>query len=307
LTVDILVPFYGDAALLREAVDSVLAQDDPDWRLTVVDDNEHDQSPDDAAPWFATLGDDRVRYLRNPANLGLTANFNRCIDLVEHDLAVLMGCDDRLLPGYVRTVRAAHAAHPDAGIIQPGVRVIGSDGRPARTLVDEAKRRVYAPRVRGRATLAGEDLAVSLLRGDWLYFPSLAWRADVLTSVRFRSDLRVIQDLALLMELVLRGTPLAVDDTVCFEYRRHDASESSATAFDGSRFTEAGAFFADTAARLREHGWPRAARVARRHLSSRIFALTTLPRALRAGAGAGALARHAFGRVSPRAGTGRSR
>ena len=234
-------------------------------------------------PWFATLGDERVRYLRNPANLGLTANFNRCLDLVEHDLAVLMGCDDRLLPGYVRTVRAAHAAHPGAGIVQPGVRVIGSDGRPARTLVDEAKRRIYAPR--GRATLAGEELAVSLLRGDWLYFPSLSWRADVLTSVRFRPDLRVIQDLALLMELVQRGVRLVVDDTVCFEYRRHGASESSATAFDGSRFTEAGEFFADTAQRLAEHGWPRAARVARRHLSSRIFALTKLPQRAAPGRG----------------------
>jgi glycosyltransferase involved in cell wall biosynthesis len=290
LTVDILIPFYGDGALLREAVHSVLAQDDPDWRLTVVDDG----GPDDVEPFFAPLGDDRVRYLRNPANLGLTGNFNRCLDLVEHDLAVLMGCDDRLLPGYVGTVRAAYAACPDAGIVQPGVRVIGSDGRPVRTLVDEAKRRIYAPR--GRASLAGEELAVSLLRGDWLYFPSLAWRADVLTSVRFRKDLRVIQDLALLMELVQRGVRLVVEDAVCFEYRRHDASESSATAFDGSRFTEAGEFFAATAGRLTEHGWPRAARVARRHLSSRIFALTKLPRALRQGAGARALTRHAFGR-----------
>jgi hypothetical protein len=82
---------------------------------------------------------------------------------------------------------------------------------------------------------------------------------------------------------------------VCFEYRRHDASESSATAFDGSRFTEAGAFFADTAARLAEHGWPAAARVARRHLSSRIFALTMLPRSLHERAGVGALARHVLG------------
>jgi hypothetical protein len=177
------------------------------------------------------------------------------------------------------------------------VRVIGSDGRPVRTLVDEAKRRIYAPR--GRSSLAGEELAVSLLRGDWLYFPSLAWRADVLTSVRFRKDLRIIQDLALLMELVQRGVRLVVDDTVCFEYRRHDASESSATAFDGSRFTEAGAFFADTAERLAEHGWPRAARVARRHLSSRIFALTKVPGALRHGEGARALTRHAIGRGQP--------
>jgi glycosyltransferase involved in cell wall biosynthesis len=275
---------------LREAVTSVLAQDDPHWRLTVVD----DRSPQDVGPWLDTLGDERVRHLRNPENLGLTGNFNRCVDLVEHDLAVLLGCDDRLLPNYVRTVRAVHAADPDAAIIQPGVRVIDAAGRPVRTLVDEAKRRVYAPRE--PVALAGEDLAVSLLRGDWLYFPALAWRADVLTTVRFRRDLRVIQDLALLMELVLRGARLVTDDTVCFEYRRHAASESSATAFDGSRFTEAGAFFADTADRLAAHGWPRAARVARRHLSSRIFALTMLPRTLLHPAGLLALARHVLGK-----------
>jgi glycosyltransferase involved in cell wall biosynthesis len=290
-TVDLLVPFYGDAALLREAVASVLAQDDPNWKLTVVDDG----GPDDVAAWFATVDDERVRYLRNPENLGLTGNFNRCLELVEHEVAVLLGCDDRLLPNYVGTVRAAYADHPDAGIVQPGVRVIGGDGEPVRTLVDEAKRRVYAPKVTGRRTLAGEELAVSLLRGDWLYFPSLAWRADAITAVRFRPELRVIQDLALLVELVVRGERLVVDDTLCFEYRRHAASESSATAFDGSRFTEAGEFFADTAVRLAEHGWPRAARVARRHVSSRLFALTMLPQALRQRAGVGALARHVFG------------
>ncbi len=296
-TVDVLMPYYGDVALMREAVTSVLAQTDGRWRLTVVDDRPVTGGPDEVPDWFAALGDERVRYLRNPENLGLTANFNRCIELVEHDLAVLMGCDDRMLPGYVGTVLGVHAEDPDAGIIQPGVRVIGSDGRPARTLVDEAKRRVYAPRVAGRLTMAGEDLAVSLLRGDWLYFPALAWRADALAAVRFRPDLRVIQDLALLMELVGRGERLVVDETVCFEYRRHDASESSATAFDGSRFTEAGAFFADTADRMAERGWPKAARVARRHLSSRIFALTMLPQAVRQRSGVGALTRHVFGRA----------
>jgi glycosyltransferase involved in cell wall biosynthesis len=295
-TLDILIPHYGDAALLREAVESVLAQDDKRWRLTVVDDHPQTAGPDDVRAWFDTVDDERVRYLRNPRNLGLTGNFNRCLELVEHDLAVLMGCDDRLLPNYVGTVLDAYADHPDAGIIQPGVRVIGGDGRPARTLVDVAKRRLYAPKATGRLTLAGEELAVSLLRGDWLYFPALTWRAEALTAVRFRRDLRVIQDLALLMELVQRGERLVVDPTLCFEYRRHDASESSATAFDGSRFTEAGRFFADTAERMAEHGWRKAARVARRHLSSRIFALTMLPRALRQRSGVGALTRHVFGR-----------
>ncbi|GAB3429724.1 glycosyltransferase family 2 protein [Actinophytocola sediminis] len=290
-TLDIMVPFYGEVSLLREAVGSVLDQDDPRWRLTVVDDGDDPE----VAEWFATLDDDRVRYLRNPRNLGITGNFNRCLDLVEHELCTLMGCDDRLLPNYVGSVLAVSADHPDAGLIQPGVRVIGGDGRPTKTLVDEAKRRLYAPKVEGRLEMSGEDLAVSLLRGDWLYFPSLVWRTKLLTGLRFREELRVIQDLALLVDLVVRGAKLVVDETVAFEYRRHGASESSAAAFDGSRFTEAGDFFVDTADRMVAHGWPRAARVARRHLSSRLFALTMLPQAVRQRAGIGQLTRHVFG------------
>lgn len=288
-TVDILMPYYGDDALMREAVRSVLAQDDPRWRLTVVDDGSVAGVPD----WFAGLGDRRVRYQRNEQNLGVTGNFNKCLTLAEHELVVLMGSDDRMLPDYVGTVIAAHEAEPDAGIIQPGVRLIDAAGRSTRTLVDEAKRRIYAPRVHGRRLLSGEELALSLVRGDWLYFPSLCWKASALRDIRFREDLRVIQDLALLLELVQRGESLLVDETVCFEYRRHGGSESSTTAQAGSRFVEAEDFFLQTADRLRAHGWDKAAKAARLHLSSRLFALTMVPRADRAGAKA--LVRHAFG------------
>ena len=38
MTVDILFPFYGDVAMMKEAVRSVLRQTNPDWRLIVVDD-----------------------------------------------------------------------------------------------------------------------------------------------------------------------------------------------------------------------------------------------------------------------------
>jgi glycosyltransferase involved in cell wall biosynthesis len=293
MIVDIVMPYYGDADLMRAAVRSVLAQDDPHWRLTVVDDGTVAGVPE----WFAGLGDDRVRYLRNEHNLGVTGNFNKCLDLLEHEVAVLMGCDDLLRPNYVRTVLAVYADHPDAGIVQPGVQVIDEHGAPTRTLVDTAKRFAYAPKVRGRRVLAGEELAVSLLRGDWLYFPSLCWRTEALKSVRFRADLRVIQDLALLIELVLRGERLVVDDTLGFNYRRHGASESSATALNGSRFTEATTFFLDTARTMDEHGWRHAARVSRWHVSSRVFALTLLPQALQQrGSGAvPALLRHALG------------
>ena len=46
MTVDILFPYYGDVAMMKQAVLSVVGQTNPDWRLIVVDDG----YPDDSIP-----------------------------------------------------------------------------------------------------------------------------------------------------------------------------------------------------------------------------------------------------------------
>ena len=38
-SVHVVIAYWGDPELLDRAVDSVLAQTDPDWRLTIVDDH----------------------------------------------------------------------------------------------------------------------------------------------------------------------------------------------------------------------------------------------------------------------------
>ena len=59
MTVDILFPFYGDVAMMKEAVRSVLRQTNPDWRLIVVDDG----YPDDSIPGWFDLPEDSPRHL----------------------------------------------------------------------------------------------------------------------------------------------------------------------------------------------------------------------------------------------------
>ncbi|GHH68358.1 hypothetical protein GCM10018781_25010 [Kitasatospora indigofera] len=278
-TLDVLLPYYGDVALMQAAVRSVLAQTDPDWRLTVVDDGKEPGVPE----WFAELGDPRVSYRRNEQNLGVTGNYRKCLGLAEHEYLVFMGTDDIMLPNYVATVRAALAEYPGAAMIQPGVEVIDSVGNPSNTLADQAKRRLYAPKEQGRRLMGGEDLAVSLLRGNWLYFPSICWRTDAVRGTGFRDDLEIIQDLALVIDLLQAGEQMIVDDTRCFQYRRHNVSISAKSAYSGTRFTEARRYFLDSADRLDAHGWPRAAKASRLHLSARIHALTLVPGAMRAG------------------------
>ncbi|MBD3778468.1 MAG: glycosyltransferase [Micrococcales bacterium] len=274
-----MVPYWGDPEYLRETVRSVLAQTDPGWRLTVVD----DANPDPwAGEWLASLGDERIVYLRNPENRGIAEVFRQCVALAEADLVAVPGSDDVLLPDFVAVVTAAHRRFPDADIIQPGVVVVDEHGQPSRPLADTVKQRLVRPRGTGTRVLAGEPLATSLLHGDWLYWPSLVFRREAVQRTPFRPGLPIILDLALVLDMVLAGSRLVVEPTEVFAYRRHSASASSVKLLDGSRFEGEREYFDLAAELMARQGWRRAARAARLHVTSRLYAATLLPTALRA-------------------------
>lgn len=293
---EIFVPYWGDPDLLRTTVDSVRAQRDPRWTLTVVDDCYPDPS---VASDFARESDQRIRYRRNEENLGIAANFQRCLDLASGEAVVFLGCDDVMLPDYVARAHELLAAFPDADIFQPGVQVIDSAGRQVVPLGDRVKAWLR-PRTRGRPlVLSGEKLAASLLRGNWLYWPSLMFRTKKVQRHAFRQDLPIILDLALVLDMVADGSSLVLDPDVTFAYRRHATSLSGTALSDGSRFAQDRRYFADAAAQMRGTGWHRAEREARRRWTSRLHALTLFPAAVRSREGrAGAVRqvlRHAVG------------
>jgi len=290
---DIFIPFWGDPDLLETTVRSVLAQDSDDWVLTVVDDAYPDPRP---RAFLEGIDDDRVRYVRHESNVGITENYRACVAMATHEHVVLLGCDDVLLPDYVRTVLAAHARVPEASVVQPGVQVVDADGTVVRPLGDVVKDRLRARATRHGRLLRGEAVAAGLLQADWLYWPSLSFRRDALTSLPFRDGMPIIQDLALVVDLVLAGGSILVEPRTCFQYRRHASSASSAKAYDGSRFAGERAYFRLAAGLAADHGWRRAERAARWHVTSRLHALTLAPGALRARGlrGLGPLLRHAF-------------
>lgn len=290
--IDIFMPFYGDPALFREAVESVLRQDDDQWRLVIVDDCYPDPEP---GRWASSLDDPRISYVRNERNLGVSGTFQRCLDVATAPWLTIMGCDDRMLPTYVSRVRQLVADHPDASYVQPGVVVIDEHGEAYLPLPDRLKN-YYRPTVDGPADLGGEELCRSLLRGNWTYFPSLCWSRPVIAAHGFRPEFEVVLDLALQLDLVVEGHRLVLDPMPAFEYRRHSASVSSVGAGDGSRFVEEKALLLRTADTVDALGWRRARRAATWHLSSRLNALTRIATAVlsRQLSSLPALLRHAF-------------
>src|SRR6476659_10982386 len=194
-----------------------------------------------------------------------------------------MGADDLMQPNFLQLAIDNFAAFgPAAAVVQCGVAVIDERGRLVRPLGDRVKERA-APKVGAPTLLMGEALAASVLRANWTYFPSLAWRTESMRRIGFREGLHVTQDLALILDTARDGGGLVIDPTLAFLYRRHSRSDSSVKALDGRRFDEERALFAAEARDFAGRGWDRAARAARRHLTSRTNALSLVPTAARSG------------------------
>jgi glycosyltransferase involved in cell wall biosynthesis len=272
-----VIPYVGDPAYLRLAVESVLAQSDPHWLLTVVEDGPQGHQVEG---WLVSLGDDRISYELNARRLGINGNFQRCLDLASTPWVVFLGCDDMVMSNYVAAMSRAIDSHPGVAVVQPGVEVMDEHGRTSMPLPDRVKRWV-APRSTTVQALGGERLVASLLRGNWAYFPSLCWRRDAIAGIGFRQDLPTTLDLALLVDVLLAGWELATTPEVAFRYRRHPASASSVAASSAVRFEEESRLFGEIAAASHDRGWEHACRAARLHMTSRLHALSCLPQAVR--------------------------
>jgi glycosyltransferase involved in cell wall biosynthesis len=279
MTVDVMLPYYGDVDQMKLAAQSVMSQQYQDWRLLVIDDGYPDPEP---ARWFSSIEDPRVSYMRNEKNLGANGNYRKALGLVKSPYVVIMGADDVMLPNYLDVVVSAFEAYPKADVVQPGVQVIDEKGIACTPLVDAVKK-VYAPKTSERIELKGEAMATSLVRADWAYFPSLAWRAETITRIGFTEGLDVVQDLALLLDIAAEHGSMIVDPVLAFLYRRHSASDSSVRALDGRRFDEERRFFELQAERFSALGWKRASRAARFHTTSRLNAASMVVKSVSKG------------------------
>lgn len=285
-----MMPFWGDLGLFETALRSVAAQSG-DWRLVVIDDR---YPGDRQRELVEAVGDPRVQYVLNAQNLGINGNFRRSIELAEAEHVVVIGCDDVMLPGYVERLSEL-VSRFDPDIVQPGVEVIDEYGRVIAPVGDRIKRSIR-PKGPYPRLLEGEELAASLLRGNWTYFPSLLWRTETVRRYGFDERFEIALDLALLLRITEEGGTLLADDRPVFQYRRH-ASASSWSGSGMRRFEEEKTIFAEARATSRARGWRTAARAASLHWSSRVNAAMHVPGRLMRGAGrdAARLTAHALG------------
>jgi glycosyltransferase involved in cell wall biosynthesis len=120
------VPVYNGERYLGQALDSLLAQDVEDFEVIVCDNASTDATAEIASGYAAR--DDRVRYVRNPRNLGLAGNFNRTFELSRGRYFKWAAHDDWHPPQMLRRCTEVLERDPSAVVCASGVAIMDDDG-----------------------------------------------------------------------------------------------------------------------------------------------------------------------------------
>jgi len=110
--VSVIITTYNRAAMVAEAVESVLAQEMTDFELIVVDDG----STDETAERLSLFGSRFTYY--HQENTGVSAARNRGLEYSSAPLVAFLDSDDLWLPSKLRLQHTYMVEHPEVYICQ---------------------------------------------------------------------------------------------------------------------------------------------------------------------------------------------
>ena len=211
--VAVIVPAYGVAHLLGEALDSLQAQTLADWECIVIDDG----APDDVASAVAPyLSDPRIRFMATD-NRGVSTARNRAVAETAAPYIALLDGDDRFRPLYLGRAVAELERHPKARLATCNALIFGAVPKPR--LCFEEK----------QSTLDGlrGSLADVLDRRFGVYIGTTFRRADFDAVGGFDEEMTHAEDLDLWVRLMMLGGEARYIDEVLGEYRVRSSSASA--------------------------------------------------------------------------------
>ncbi len=212
--VSVVVPAWGAAHLVGEALASLQAQDFTDWEAIVVDDGAPDDVSGAVAPF--AQADPRIRFVATPHG-GVSAARNHAIAAARAPLIALLDGDDVYREGYLSKMVAAIRADPALGLVTCDAVFTGQLAREGRRFSE------YLPQ-------DGEPTLDAVIARRVNIFIACVIRRDALDAAGgFDETLPSSEDLDLWIRILETGRRAAIVAEPLVTYRRRPGSLSSAT------------------------------------------------------------------------------
>ena len=126
--VSVGMPVYNGETYLEVAIGSVLAQSFDDLELIICDNASTDRTAEICQDHAAR--DSRIRYFRNPQNLGAAPNYNLAFSHARGRYFKWLAHDDRMTPSYLAKAVRVLDERTDAVLCNSVVQYIDQDGAP---------------------------------------------------------------------------------------------------------------------------------------------------------------------------------
>ena len=172
--VSIITPVYNGEDFLDRSIKSVLSQTYQNWELLLIDDGSEDDSVRIIERY---LKDDRIKFLKNDSNSGISATRNKGINNSNGEYIALLDQDDEWFADKLqKQVKALNGLGYDYGLIYSNLEVRFDNGD-----VTERKKEIEP-----EPTII-ENLELMLLR-NLISSPTVLIRKEVLDDVGLFDD-----------------------------------------------------------------------------------------------------------------------
>jgi glycosyltransferase involved in cell wall biosynthesis len=207
--ISVCIPVKNGGAFLPLAVDSVLEQSFENIELIIVD----NCSSDGTAQWLEQRAASApcIRFYRNAADIGMTANFNACLKYAQGEYVKFVCADDLLLPQSLQLMSQVLDDDPQVSLVVGGRRLIDESGA-------KLTRQNYVAR---NATVPGAQVINQcLFGGNDIGEPSAVMFRRAEAERGFQESLSQLMDLEMWFYLLERGNMVSLADEVC-AVRKH--------------------------------------------------------------------------------------
>ncbi|HWF73591.1 MAG TPA: glycosyltransferase family 2 protein [Solirubrobacteraceae bacterium] len=205
MSVGVIVPVYGTAPYLYDALESVLSQEPPPEDVIVVD---------DGSPQPVTLDRRHARacqLVRRDRQGGPGLARDTALALLATELIACADADDVWLPGKLAAQRRALEHHPEVGLCFGAAVIVGPDGTPTGERWEMLPTGVLPPQV----------LAPLLFERNPIPTSSVVVRRQALRSAGGFTGPPLGEDWALWLRLLSRGEHFLFEPQAGIRYRRH--------------------------------------------------------------------------------------
>lgn len=228
--VTVAVPIYNGAQFLRETLRSLLDQTLEGVKIICVDDHSADES--------ATIAREAgVTVVSNERRLGMAANWNRALALVDSPYFVIAHQDDIYEREFLEQLLLLIEEHPKAFIAHARGRYVDEQGLAIDTPASRYKETLW-PRGATYERGGPEELH-ALIRGNYIICPAVMFRSEAVRLIGpFSSRYDFVTDWDYWIRGVAAGYTVTGTARRLMRWRRHRATSTATHTVSFRRFEE---------------------------------------------------------------------